>query len=428
MVGVLILFHEMGHFLAARAVGIKVLKFSVGFGPKIFSIKGKVTEYILSAIPLGGYVRMSGEQAIMSGEPVKEGDYYSKGPGKRILVVISGPLMNLILAFLCIFLVYSVGYKEFYFPPVIGSVMETVEIGGKEIISPAKKAGLNPGDRIIAINGEKVSSWDELQRVILNSRGEEVELRIDRGGNPVNIKVNPAYDREKNYSVVGVYPVQDNVVSVVVPGSPADKAGVKKGDRVLYIGKNEVTSWRDIEEGLKIQDKVVKLTIERDGERRLIKIEREGIDEISKLGILTGMKERLVRKNLLQAATIGIKDTLNIVLLTLKGIWGLITGQVNPKEALGGPLTIADFAGKFARSGWYNLINFMALLSVWLFILNLLPIPVLDGGNVVINIVEAIKGGMISLKARMIFQQIGFLIIVSIVVFTLVIDFIRYVF
>jgi len=428
VVGVLILFHEFGHFITARLVGINVLKFSIGFGPKIFSIKGKKTEYVLSAIPLGGYIKMAGEQALLKDEPIKDGDYLSKAPWKRILVVFGGPFMNLVLAFLCIFSVYVIGYNEYYFSPVIGSVIDKVKVDSAEVSSPATVAGLKPEDRIISVNGQKIEAWEELQNIVFNSIGEELSFKISRNSSVVDIKVKPIYDKERNVNIVGVYPKQDNVVSVVIPGSQADRAGLKKGDIILFVGTTEVKTFREIDEEFKKLDKVAKFTVDRGGNKVLIKIDKNGISDIGSLGFITGMKERFVRKLPVVALRYGINDTGKITFLTIKGIASLITGKISPKEALGGPLTIADFAGKSAKSGWNSLVNYIALLSIMLFILNLLPIPMLDGGNIVINIIEALKGSLVSLKFRMIYQQVGFFIVISLVALALVMDFIRYVF
>ncbi|MGQ9705701.1 MAG: site-2 protease family protein [bacterium] len=428
VVGVLILFHEFGHFIIARLVGINVLKFSVGFGPKIFSIKGKKTEYVLSAIPLGGYIRMAGEQAFLKDEPIKDGDYFSKGPGERALVVLGGPIMNLALAFLCIFAVYTIGYNEYYFTPVIGSVIEKIKVDNVEVSSPAYIAGLKQGDRIISVDGQKIESWSELQDIVFNSKGAQMSLKIARDDSVIDMNIKPLYDKDKNINIIGVYPEQDNIVSFIVPGSPADKSGLKKGDIIMFVGTSEVKTFSEIEEKYKKLDGIVKFTVSRQGERILIKFEKKDDADISSLGFITGMRERIVRKNPIVALKFGARDTGRITYFTIVGVVNLITGRISPKEALGGPLTIADFAGKSARSGWNSLVNYIAILSIMLFILNLLPIPMLDGGNIVINIIEAIKGSLVTLKFRMIYQQVGFFIVISLIALAITMDFIRYVF
>jgi len=428
VVGVLILFHEFGHFMIARLVGINVLKFSIGFGPKIFSIKGKKTEYVLSAIPLGGYIRMAGEQVLVKDEPIKDGDYFSKGPGKRILVVLGGPFMNLVLALLCIFSVYTIGYNEYYLSPIIGSIIEKVKVDNTEVPSPALIAGLQEDDRIISVNGQEVNAWDELQNIVFNSKSEQLSFKIDRNGSVVDVNIKPVYDRDRKINIIGVFPKQDNVVSYVVPGSPIDKAGLKKGDVILFVGTSEVKTFREIDEQFKKSDKVVRFTVFRSGERVLVKTNKGSVSDVGLLGFIMGMRERFIRKRPDIALEYGVRDTGKITWLIIKGIGSLITGKISPREALGGPLTIADFAGKSARSGWNNLVNYIALLSIMLFIVNLLPIPMLDGGNVVINIIEALKGSLVSLKFRMIYQQVGFFIVLSLIVLALIMDFIRYVF
>lgn len=429
VIGVLITIHEFGHFAVAKLLKIRVLVFSLGFGPKIFSWKSKETEYRLSAIPLGGYVKMAGQEAIMEGKPVEEGDFYSRGPFKRILVVLAGPLMNLILAFLIFFSVSVIGYEQLVFEPIVGGVIEKMEVEGEKVVSPASKSGLQEGDRFIEIKGEEVKYWSDLQEIVFNSEGEEITFAVERGEETISMEMKPLYDEENKTWMIGVYPRQDNVVSLVIPDSPADKAGLKEGDEIIYLNQEKTDNWNEIKSAFEQSDVAVNLTVERNGENELIEIEKsKEMKDILQLGFITGMKKVKLRKPPQKAVVSSFNQTNFMVYNTFKGIIFLIAGKISPKEALGGPITIADFAGKSMRSGWHSFLNYIAILSIVLFVINLFPIPVLDGGNILLFIIEAFKRSPVSVKFRIVFQYIGLVLLLGVMVFAIMMDVVRYVF
>ncbi len=344
VLGVLIFVHEFGHFLFAKLCGVRVLKFSLGFGNKVVGKKWGETEYLLSAFPLGGYVKMYGEQ---QGEPVPESErkrsFSHKPVWQRFLIVFGGPLFNLLFAvFLFVFMFSLAGLPE----PV-----DTTTIGQIAAGSAAEKAGLQVGDRIVAINGQKTTSWMEVSEAIKNSGGKSVTLKIERKGRELTITATPTMEKVKN-----------------------------------------------------IFGEVV-------GERYLLGITRDDEIEYKKVGVVESVKAAFIQ-------------TWNLIYLTIMGIIKIIE-RVVPASELGGPIRIAEIAGQQLEAGWMNLLYFMGLLSVNLGILNLLPIPVLDGGHLVFLTIEAIRGKPLSEKVMEISQKVGIAFLATLMLFVFYNDIFR---
>ncbi len=323
----LIFFHELGHFAVARAFGIRVLKFSIGFGPRVWGIVRNGTDYCISAFPLGGFVKMLGE---VPGEevPAEDRPYsFSHRPvWQRACVVVAGPLANFLFAMVVFF-----GILLSYGDPIL-----LPEIGEVAPDSPAMEAGIQPGDVIVAINGQKVASWEEAAGIIRKSGGKTIEMEIRRGDELLRLSVTPRMNKVKN------------------------------------IFGEEV-------------------------ETPLIGITAAGKLEVKRVGPL-------------DAAVMAVAKTWDLTVLTAKGFVKIIE-RVVPLSSLGGPIMIAQMAGQQAEQGWLNLFFFMALLSINLGLLNLLPIPMLDGGHLFFYLVEAVTGRPLSQKQMQVVQQIGMLIL-----------------
>lgn len=338
--GILIVIHELGHFLIAKLSGVGVLTFSVGFGPKIWSRKVGETEYALSAFPLGGYVKMLGEdpEAEVQGADIHR-SFSHQGLAKRSAIVAAGPLFNLLLAvvvFMWIFMAHGI--------PTLTTV-----VGGIEPQSPAAQAGIQKGDRIVAVDSRAVKAWEELSKRIKESGGKALHLRIDRGGREMEIVVQPA--RREGRSIFGE------------------------------------------------------------------KIEVWAIGVASEVGI--------EKSGPLSAAGRAFYRTGEYSILTLVALYKMIKGDVSPRN-LGGPLLIAQMAGQQAREGAASFFFFIAILSVNLGVLNLLPIPVLDGGHLAFFFVEMILGRPVELKHRERAQQIGIFILVLIMIYAFYNDLTRF--
>lgn len=333
VLGILIFFHELGHFLVARMFGVGVEKFSLGFGPRIFGRTKGITDYRISAIPLGGYVKMVGDEPDAEIDPeMIPLSFTHKNVYKKILIVAAGPLFNLLLAILIFFAIFVVS-GTYILKPTIGEVKEN---------TPAFSAGLKTGDRIVAIDRQPISSWDEMAGIISRSKGDALAVSIERDQQVIDFKITPS----------------------------------------LALAKN---------------------IFGEDIERFVIGISAAG-DVYSK------------DLSVFEATTESIAQTYNITRLTIISIVKLIQGTVSAKT-LGGPIMIAEMAGKQAREGAANFVFFIALLSINLAVLNFLPIPVLDGGHLFFFFIEAIIGKPVNTKIREIAQQAGIFILILLMIY-----------
>ncbi|MBI2182423.1 MAG: RIP metalloprotease RseP [Deltaproteobacteria bacterium] len=338
--GLLIVIHEWGHFLIAKLSGVGVVTFSVGFGPKLWVRKKGETEYALSAFPLGGYVKMVGEDPE---EEVEQRDiersFSHKGLLKRIAIVAAGPGFNLLLAVVLLMVVYF-----FYGVPVLSTRISGVESG-----SPAELAGIRKGDRIVAINGQAVDAWDELSEKIKESQGAPLKMQIQRDSQQLSLTVQP----------------------------------VKKAARNIF--------------GEKLETWVI--------------------------GI--GSQVSIEKGNPGQAVARAFQQTYEYSKLTLLALYKMINGDVSPRN-LGGPIMIAQMAGQQAQEGLGSFLAFLAVLSINLGVLNLLPVPVLDGGHLLFFLVEAIIGRPVAVKHRERAQQVGIFLLMLLMVYAFYNDIARF--
>ena len=337
--GVLIVFHEFGHFLLAKLSGVGVLTFSVGFGPKLWVKKKGETEYALSAFPLGGYVKMVGEDPEEEVKAVDlERSFAHKSLLKRTAIVAAGPGFNLLLAVFLLMVVFL-----FYGVPVLSNL-----VGAVEPDSPAAQAGIQKGDRIVAVDGQAVTAWDDLSSAIKQSGGQPLALRVQRSGEEVAMTVQPRKREVKN--IFGELK-EDWMIGI------GSQVSIEKGDPGLAVSKAFIQTY-----------------------------------EYSKL--------------------------------TLLGLYKMITREVSPRN-LGGPILIAQMAGQQAQEGIGSFLAFLAVLSINLGVLNLLPVPVLDGGHLFFFAVEAIIGRPVSLKYREKAQQVGIFLLLLLMIFAFANDIFR---
>ncbi|HEY3305417.1 MAG TPA: RIP metalloprotease RseP [Candidatus Binatia bacterium] len=338
--GILIVIHELGHFLVAKKSGVGVLTFSIGFGPKLFKKKIGETEYAVSAFPFGGYVKMVGEDPEEQVSSVDVHKSFSHQPlGKRIAIVAAGPVFNLLLAvviFLWTFLTYGV--------PV-----STSKVAAVEPDSPAATAGIEKGDRIVAVDGQPIEKWEDLSRRIKESRGRPLAVRVVRENREIETTVEPAKRDTKN-----VFGETQETWIIGIASEPV----IERGNPVLAVGQ----------------------AFYKTGEYSVV---------------------------------------------TLVALYKMIAGDLSPKN-LGGPLLIAQMAGQQAREGLANFFFFVAVLSINLGVLNLLPIPVLDGGHLLFFLLEGILGRPIGLKQRERAQQVGILILLMVMAYAFYNDIARF--
>lgn len=417
VLGVLIFVHELGHFLVARWFGVRVLTFSLGFGPKILKWTRGGTVYCVSAIPLGGYVKMAGEttQDERLGAP---DEFMSKSRWVRFLVYLAGPAMNVFLAVGALTIVLANGADVPLYnsaPAVIGTLDEK---------SVAASAGIQPGDRIVAIDGKAVATWDDMSMAVLPRANRSIAVVIERQGQRQTVNVVPASETKYEFGTLGIGPVQRPQVVDVQSDRPADKAGFKRGDVVLAVEGQRAPSQKAIIEVLeKSTDKPVQFEMERDGASVTLAVTPEGSP--GKIGVtISPIEVKRVDPTLTQAFGLSVQQNWDATLQIGRTIRDLFTGET-PVKQLMGPVAIADLSGSAASLGWLALLGLMASLSLNLALLNLMPVPVLDGGQMTILMMEGLFRRDLSLKWKEGFAIAGALMIVTLMVTVLYNDIAR---
>lgn len=431
LLGILIFVHELGHFLFAKLTNVKVLKFSLGFGPKVLGKKYGETEYLISAVPLGGYVKMLGEE---SGDEISDEDraraYNLQPVGKRILIVLAGPFFNIVFAALVFALISASGVPIPY--PDIGRVEEN---------SPAARAGLISGDRVMAIDGSAVKGWDDIESFINRNRGETLLFTIKRGGAVKELSVTPEKKAEKDLFGesrevwnLGISPLLYPDIGDVTKGSPAEKAGLQKGDRIVEVEGIALKTWQDMTAIIhESPGKPLKFSIKR-GERLTevtITPEKSTISlpggekkEIGLIGVRPLGNDFIKRYGPVEAIHFGVMKTWDVSVLTVVSIAKLIQ-RIIPAETIGGPILIFQMAGQQAAHGPLSFFTFLAVISINLGVLNLLPIPMLDGGHVLFLLIETVRRRPVSEKVIMIAQRAGLAVIITLMIFAFYNDIMR---
>ncbi|RKY61326.1 MAG: RIP metalloprotease RseP [Candidatus Latescibacterota bacterium] len=413
VLGVLIFVHEFGHFLAAKLVGIRVERFSLGFPPKMVGFRIGETEYCISWIPLGGYVKLAGQADLGPEERTGAPWEFGSKPLKiRTAVVLAGPLMNLFLA-LWIFIGIAWIQGVAYYP--------TVRVGWVRSGSPAERAGLRRGDVLVEVGGRPVRDWREAGKALAGIMSQGGSIRLERGGDTLEVTV-PPWDGD-----FGIEPSVPARVGSVVPGSPAERAGIQPGDVIIAVDGQEVEDWHGMRELVRSRPGMtVPVRWRRDDQFLEAEVTLEAREEdghsVGKLGVVMGLPWRKV--GVLEGIGTGARNTYAVLKGTLEFLGGLFTGKVSTK-LLGGPVMIAHMAGQQARAGLASLLLFMAVLSVNLAVLNVLPIPVLDGGHLMFLAVEGILGRPLSARGRAVLQYIGMAFLVFLMIYVTINDLYR---
>ncbi|MDX1566840.1 MAG: RIP metalloprotease RseP [Longimicrobiales bacterium] len=440
VLGVLIFVHELGHFWAAKLVDIEVERFSIGFGPRLWGFQRGETEYVLSAIPLGGYVKMGGmEDEVM--EHLEGGategerepgprDFDAKPVWARAFVISAGVVMNMLFAY--------VGYT--FGNAVLGqAVLDTVRVGTvmEEVLpdGAASLASIPEGAVIETIGGQEVRNWGDVQEALIQAQPGPLAIEVASPDQTVTVDI-PADEGLRERVAGALQYWMEPRVGQVVPGSPADEAGLEGGDVITAVDGEAVETWWDLVDI--VEDRAgqeTRFTLQRDG-RELVRIATP--DEVTTTDPVTGEEATVgqiginsaggpvtyERVSLSRAAVLGAQETWGMTVFILEFLRDLVTGGVSPRN-VGSIVTIGQASGEFFAQGIVPFVRFMALFSINLAILNLLPIPVLDGGHLVFLGIEAVRGDPVSIEQRLRWSQVGFFILVGLMIWALSNDVLR---
>ncbi|HYS09074.1 MAG TPA: RIP metalloprotease RseP [Myxococcales bacterium] len=520
VISVVVFFHELGHLLVGKALGVKALRFSIGFGPKLFGFKKHETEYRVSLLPLGGYVKFAGDNPYEEVAPEDRGrGFLEQPPWKKGLIAFAGPAANFILAIVLYFVVFAAPHQDL-----------AAKVGYVKPQSPAAQAGLRSGDRIVVIDGDRVEAWSDLQEKIRGHLGEPLTMEIERDGRRLSLRLVPAVHEETGpietvkHGRIGISAVpraaevtlispdspagkagirtfdkiakidgapvanwelleerlaarsdplkvdvlrpeavpapggtlwsnrpisfevpaptraggygleaSDLTLFAVQPGGAADEAGLQRGDRILAVNGKPALSWSDEVEGaIKSQGaQPVQMTVRRDGKELTVTVKPHLKKERDETGVLQdvpdlgaspdlnafGDPERVwVRYDLPDAARRAVTNTAGFVRAQAIGIVRIVTGHISSR-AIGGPLMIADVARRAAESGWRELIVTMGAISVVLGLMNLIPVPVLDGFHVLTALIEGIRRKPLSVRFREVANVVGIALLLTLMLY-----------
>ena len=411
VLGVLIFVHELGHFLMARRIGVRVLTFSLGFGPKLLSFKRGDTEYCISAIPLGGYVKMAGENP----EDARTGaddEFLSKSKWQRFQVLIMGPLMNILLALVVMTFVLYQGAL------VPKAQDEPVVIGSFRTGSVAQAAGLQVGDRIVSMDGVTVENWDRFSMDILGKPGRTVTLVIERNGHAIEKQLVPAATGKFEVGDIGILPIMRPQFISVNAAEPAEQAGFKPGDVVLALDNERGLSQPKIIERIqKSQGKPLDFEILRADQTLHITVTpRKSAEDVYRIGAHIAVAEmHTINPTFPEAVRMSVDQNWDWTKLIVKTLIGLFTRDTSVKQLMG-PVAIADLSGTAAEQGWVPLFQLLAMISLNLGLLNLMPIPVLDGGHIAILALEGLSRRDFSMKVKEKMLFAGFVLLLTLMV------------
>ena len=419
VLGVLVFVHELGHFLAAKRVGIRVLKFQLGFNPTVISFRRGDTEYGIGALPLGGYVKMAGDTEEEGtrdehGRVVRQPDeFLAKTKWERFQVLIMGPAMNVLLALVLTSIVLYQGAEVPAYedqPPIVGYTMPD---------SPAAKAGIVIGDRVMSVADHRVDTWEQFLIAIGTRPNRELTLELLHDGQVVTKRVTPTVPPGQSRFEVGDIGVLPNVhphVRSVNPGEPAEKAGMKAGDVVVSVnGQPTIFSGQLRDAIAKHPEEQIEIKVLRDDQPLTLHATPAKRGTQGLLGISIGEQTKSIKPGPLEAVRMSLNKNVEYAGLIGQTVWGLITRETSPKQLMG-PVAIAQMSGESAALGWVSLFSFMAMISLNLGLVNLLPIPVLDGGHIFIMALEGIARRDFSVRVKEKMLLAGFVVIMMLMV------------
>ena len=410
ILGVLVFVHELGHFLAAKWLGVRVLSFSIGMGPRVFGFTRGGTDYRISLLPLGGYVRMAGDTTEGEERMGAPDEFLEKAWWARAIISVAGPAANFVFALLVYMGLYLGG---------ITTTDYTAHVGGVKAGSAAEKTGLQGGDLFLSWDGQPATTMATLSAALdhmaeSKEKSPTVTFSVNRGGNQVALQVPRA---EALQVTEGIEWGTETEIGRVLIGLPAYSAGLLEGDRVKRVDGAAVTTWNDLARALRSKPgAVVTLDVKR-GDRDFtvrVKTTPEGQIGVSPPELLTYHQTFPP----LRAIQLGVLQTVGTVGQIYAGLWSLVSDPGRIGDSVAGPIAISQVARQTAASGVHELIRFGAFISLALMAMNLLPIPILDGGHILFSIIEGIRRRPLSERTQLAFQRVGLFLLVSLVVFS----------
>jgi len=402
----MILIHEFGHYAVAKWLGVRVEQFAIGFGTRLIGFRKGETDYRINAIPLGGYVKMSGENP-MDQRTDDPREFLNHSRWHRFLIAIAGPAMNILLAIILLTTVYMVHYEYpavYDQAPVIGWVIKD---------TAAAKAGLQPGDRITRVDGVQNPTWEQVELKEALSPGQQLDLQVDRDGKLIDKTVVPEPAGVDQIGFAGWTPKEQTVVITdLVEGMPAEKAGLKEGDKILTMDGKPVPALAFMIEALKVsKDKPITLTVLREGQEKTVTVQPVLYDKSYRIGI-GSMQMKVKTMPFADAFQLSLHENRQNALLILELVKKMAQRKISMKS-IEGPIRIGQAAGEAARrKGWTPLMSLTAAISLNLGIFNLLPIPILDGGVILFLLIEGIMRRDISLNIKERVYQAAFVFLV----------------
>jgi len=424
--GVLVLVHELGHFLAAKLFKMRVERFSIGFPPRAFGKQIGETDYCVSWIPIGGYVKIAGMidesfDTEFLAKPPEPWEFRSKPIWQRIIVISAGVIMNILLA---VMIFWAINYVQ-------GSVVrETTTIGYVIDKSAAAQAGLQAGDQVLEINGKPVQNWDQVMSdLYIETMGNDVTVTVRRAGEQRQVFIPRSTIPEPNEAPFGIVPDQTQIViGTVEPGKPADQLGLKPLDVLISMNGIPVRNTEKVRE-----------LVQASAGKPLSVVWKRGSEEMSgvttptsegKIGISFGAQYtgpvKRIKYTLLEALPRGFNDITTVTGLFVRQIWQIITGKTAFSQSVGGPIKIAQMATQSAEMGVLTYLGFMALLSISLAVLNIIPFPALDGGHLMFLVYEGIFRREIPVKVKMGLQRAGFVLLLAFMAFVVYNDILHF--
>jgi regulator of sigma E protease len=418
----MIFVHELGHFLAAKFFGVRVLVFSLGFGKRLLHLTRGDTDYRISALPFGGYVKMAGDDpsANRQGDP---GEFLSKPRWQRFMVVVMGPTMNILLAVLLL-----AGLYRFHFQKPAYEE-QPARVGDVEADSPASQIGLMPGDLVVRLDGLLNPRWDDVQLKILTTVGEAIPVQVEREGKTLDLALTPRAEGPDRVGYAGWYPYAPGVVDKVEPGLPASQAGLMAGDQIVGIEGRKVLYWPRVAYLLQSsKGKPVQLSILRGGREFRATLTPVLTDVMGEKRWRIGVSfhNDMIVKKLPWGAAIqaSLEDNLRNCVAWFDVMGKILTRRLSARS-LAGPIGIAELSGEAYRAGLSELVILVCFISLNLGLFNLLPIPVLDGGVILLLLIESLIRHDLSVQVKERFAQVGFLFLLLLVVFLMCNDILK---